>query len=135
MAGSLPTVTGWGFQGYDPFSNKTGQGDFGDLGVGSAVQQKLAIPVLTEEECEEKYGAFRVRDSQICAGGEVGKDSCKGDSGGGLLSRSDISASALRSWYLMGVVSFGSRTCGNGKPGIYTRVSHYVGWIQGNLRP
>jgi len=38
-------------------------------------------------------------------------------------------------WYLIGVVSFGDARCGNGKPGVYTRVEHYIGWIRSNLRP
>ena len=27
-----------------------------------------------------------------------------------------------KAWYLIGIVSFGSKKCGNGVPGIYTRV-------------
>ena len=67
----------------------------------------------------------------MCAGGEKGKDSCKGDSGGGLFS--DLingTDGKERKWQLVGIVSFGSKTCGDGKPGVYTRVSQYLPWIE-----
>ena len=112
------------------------QGDTARFGVGSATQQMLQLPVLTATECRAKYRAVRLRDDdQICAGGEAGRDSCRGDSGGGLLRAEDVTAAPLRPWYLMGVVSFGSRDCGNGSPGVYTRVSGYVDWIRRNVRP
>ena len=37
--------------------------------------------------------------------------------------------------YLWGIVSSGTRICGSGKPGIYTRISKYGDWIRANLRP
>ena len=77
----------------------------------------------------------------ICAGGERGKDSCavrtlikksqnhtclQGDSGGPLYLKgrkvsSVQSADSQELWYLLGIVSFGTRTCGSGKPALYTR--------------
>lgn len=71
----------------------------------------------------------------MCAGGEEGKDSCRGDSGGPLMAlfadeNQDIN------WYCVGVVSFGPSPCGmKGWPGVYTRVANYVEWIIKNLRP
>merc|ERR1719341_1867637 len=61
------------------------------------------------------------------------KDSCRGDSGGGLFvqkSKKDKNTP----WYLVGIVSFGSRNCGNGRPGIYTRVTSFIPWIVNNLK-
>ena len=68
-------------------------------------------------------------NTQICAGGEKEKDSCRGDSGGGLFWRSDLTDNT-QPWYLLGIVSFGSRECGNGLPAVYTRVSAYRTWIR-----
>ena len=68
-------------------------------------------------------------NTQICAGGEKEKDSCRGDSGGGLFWRSDLKDNT-QPWYLLGIVSFGSRECGNGHPAVYTRVSAYRTWIK-----
>ena len=73
-------------------------------------------------------------------GGETGKDSCKGDSGGGLFIQVKhfallpcylqdhftyqhiLQREQYKPWFLIGVVSFGSKKCGSGVPGIYTRV-------------
>ena len=93
-----------------------------------------------------------ISDSQICAGGQPGKDSCKvqtitgtnttnisynqGDSGGPLYfktiagSGSRPSDDNLEPVYLLGIVSFGSKFCGNGTPGVYTSVSHFMPWIE-----
>ena len=35
----------------------------------------------------------------------------------------------------VGVVSFGSKKCGNGVPAVYTRVTAYTRWIADNLKP
>ncbi len=60
-----------------------------------------------------------------------GQDSCKGDSGGPLITRQGRS----NPMYLRGVVSFGTIKCGNGYPGVYINVAHYANWIQANMRP
>ena len=70
-------------------------------------------------------------NTQLCAGGELGKDSCNGDSGGGLFSDLlDGTDGKPRQWQVVGIVSFGSSRCGDGKPGVYTRVSQYTQWIE-----
>ena len=55
----------------------------------------------------------------------IGSDSCKGDSGGPLLTQAGNDAAKI-----VGVVSFGTNKCDSSLPGIYTRVSSYVRWIQ-----
>ena len=72
-------------------------------------------------------------DTHLCAGGEDGKDSCNGDSGGGLFSDlidGQDKTGLDRKWEVVGIVSFGPYRCGNEKPGVYTRVSKYLQWIQ-----
>merc|ERR1712130_410949 len=71
------------------------------------------------------------RESQICAGGQKGKDSCVGDSGSGLMrSRRDSSRGGAGRSELIGVVSFGPRLCGTeGVPGVYSRVESFLTWI------
>merc|ERR1711892_375403 len=138
LEGTFPNVVGWGYTEYDPWA--TGQqGDFDTASVASKVQQRLGVPVLNSSECTRKFGKFEPLSSQICAGGELDKDSCKGDSGGPLyLSRvannGEPTLDGTKPWYFMGIVSFGSRQCGSGKPGVYTRVGSFVPWIKKNLR-
>merc|ERR1711890_119272 len=101
----------------------------------------LAVPVLSSSKCGELF--LTPEKSQICAGGERGKDSCKGDSGGPLLLRRVLGTGLMDPnndhddpWFLIGVVSFGfgsARRCGPGKPEIYTRVEPYVPWILENI--
>ena len=42
--------------------------------VGSSIQQKLALPVLSKSECGRRFR--EPRPDQICAGGEEGKGFC-----------------------------------------------------------
>lgn len=53
-------------------------------------------------------------ETSLCAG-RVNRDSCAGDSGGGLW---------LNETMLVGVVSFGSEKCGSRKPGVALKISH-----------
>lgn len=70
----------------------------------------------------------------MCAGGRKGFDTCKGDSGGPLMTTD--SSNGTPYWYMVGVVSFGASPCGlEGYPGVYTRVSAYMDWIEARLRP
>lgn len=101
--------------------------------VPSARQQKLKMPFVSNQNCIEKFRTFGVNlendisiDKHLCAGGEKGKDSCKGDSGGPLIARK----SSLSPFLLVGVVSGGTSRCGVGAPGIFTRVTDYLDWIK-----
>ena len=76
LVGKKPFVVGWGYTDYDPWALKE-QGDFKKSGAASTILQKLAIPVLSSRECTQKFGKFQPEETQICAGGEIGKDSCK----------------------------------------------------------
>ncbi|CAH1161817.1 unnamed protein product [Phyllotreta striolata] len=118
-AGVNITTAGWGRTEY---------------GVPSTVLLKVDIPVVNKVVCSRQYLAQGVNlvDSQICAGGEGGKDSCSGDSGGPLMRRSD---SNILQWFQEGIVSFGSLRCGiKGLPAVYTKVSSFVQWIHSTIR-
>jgi len=137
LTGTLPVVVGWGYTEYDPWAAAQ-QGDFKTANVASKVQQRLGVPVLSSASCQEKFSKFVPEESQICAGAEQGKDSCKGDSGGPLyLARvgqnGHPTIDGSEPLYLIGIVSFGSRTCGSGKPGVYTRVADFIPWIRQSI--
>ncbi|EFN75742.1 Serine protease easter [Harpegnathos saltator] len=102
----------------------------------SDVKLKLSLPLTNKEQCEQTYSAAGVRLGlgQICAGGQRGKDSCRGDSGGPLMAIERIADGTGR-WTAIGVVSFGPSPCGmEGWPGVYSKVSDFVPWILNNIR-
>jgi len=130
LVGKKLTVVGWGYTEYDPYKKEV-QGDFDRANVANTAQQKLEIPVLSSSDCTQKFGKLIPEDSQICAGGDYGKDSCKGDSGGPLYYSQKTAG--RNTWYLLGLVSFGSKDCGTGKPGVYSRIESFMPWIRSNL--
>lgn len=70
----------------------------------------------------------------MCAGNTVGKqDACQGDSGGPLMYRQVEPKSRTTKVHQLGIVSYGFRCAEEGFPGVYTRITHFVDWIQKNL--
>ncbi|XP_070502813.1 CLIP domain-containing serine protease HP8-like [Chironomus tepperi] len=96
----------------------------------SDVLLKTEIDIVDLEDCIATYSAFNrhVGDSQICAVGRD-SDSCKGDSGGGFIMQDDSSAA----WYLIGIISYGSRRCRSEYPGVHVKVGNYIDWIKNKL--
>jgi len=126
LVGKQPTVIGWGKTDADQLRTFNG--------LGSRILQKLEkVPILSYDQCSAKGLNVNLRESQICAGGIKGQDSCRGDSGSGLYIQQSVEDQNTPR-YLIGIVSFGSRDCGNGRPGVYTRVSSFIPWIVRNLK-
>ena len=89
------------------------------------VLQKVAVPIVADDECRAAYGEGDILDSMICAGVEAGGvDSCQGDSGGPMVCDGGS--------YLCGIVSWGYGCARPGIPGVYTEVSYFVDWVQAN---
>lgn len=110
-AGTTCIVSGWG---------TTYAG-----GTVSDVLRKVAVPVVSNNDCDSMYGAGSILPSMMCAGFVAGgADSCQGDSGGPLV--------MLNPSVLVGVVSWGNGCAYPGYPGVYTRVSSFVNWIETN---
>ncbi|XP_070306505.1 kallikrein-13 isoform X3 [Odocoileus virginianus] len=83
------------------------------------------IELRSDEECRQVYPG-KITPNMLCAGTkEGGNDSCEGDSGGPLVCNGT----------LHGIISWGDFPCGQpNRPGVYTRVSQYVPWIQETIR-
>jgi secreted trypsin-like serine protease len=104
-------VTGWG-------ATQEGGGVVRDL-------REVTVPFVTKQVCSDplSYGK-QITDNMICAGLAAGeKDSCQGDSGGPLVSVTSPAS-------LVGVVSWGEGCARPGKPGVYTRISNFRGWVE-----
>ncbi|CAK8680379.1 unnamed protein product [Clavelina lepadiformis] len=80
----------------------------------------VTVPVVDNADCNVAYGGD-IYDGMMCLGllGTGGKDSCQGDSGGPVNCNGQ----------LHGVVSWGIGCAYPDYPGVYTRVSHYISWI------
>ncbi|XP_063218685.1 serine protease snake-like [Bacillus rossius redtenbacheri] len=97
---------------------------------------KVTVKLASKEYCNISYQEYFIRrtlqfgvlSSQICAGEDAGgKDTCQGDSGGPLQFVMD---DPYCMYCIVGVTSFG-KFCGyKNSPAIYTKVSHYLNWIE-----
>ena len=69
---------------------------------------------------------FSLSQSEICAGGQVGKDACTGDGGSPLVCQGQSGR-----WTVVGLVTWGVG-CASDVPGVYARMSHFTRWIDQN---
>jgi secreted trypsin-like serine protease len=91
------------------------------------------VPTVNPRICEKGFTSRIVSAAQICAGGEKGKDACRGDSGGPLM---HLNLGPSPFWHLVGIVSYGP-PCGilkeKPRPTVYVDVSKYMDWIVANM--
>lgn len=102
----------------------TGWGYTDESGTTSDVLQKAEVPPMSSAECQPSYTAMTISNKVLCAGYKQGQiDSCKGDSGGPLVCVVD------KTWYLIGITSWGEGCARPDKPGVYTKVTEFTDWI------
>merc|ERR1711970_414121 len=114
------------------FATGWGKEKFGSAGEYQVVLKEIDLPIIDQGTCQNKLRQtrlgrkFQLHDSFICAGGEEGKDTCKGDGGSPLVcpSKSDP-----YSYVQAGVVAWGIGCGENGTPGVYASVSKAACWI------
>ena len=89
--------------------------------------KKIYFRLSGDEEALEVAQEISEMD-MFCAGRTIGKDACQGDSGGPLVEQT-IDKDGYPRHELAGITSWGIG-CAVGFPGVYTRVSIYVDWIE-----
>ncbi|XP_044515459.1 serine protease 55 [Gracilinanus agilis] len=87
--------------------------------------QRANLELLDWEDCYKKV--FLLTENMLCAWDSEGQsDSCQGDSGGPLVCHK---GNNKKTWYQLGIVSWGEGCGRKGKPGMYTAISNYLLWI------
>ena len=116
--GTLAWIAGWGSRAFDGAPS-----DFPtDL-------HEAQVPLVSVSSCQERYASseLTILDSHLCAGfAEGGVDTCVADSGGPIF-LSDGEGGFLQ----LGITSAGEG-CAGTFPGVYTRISSYIEWIEKN---
>jgi len=114
----IGVVTGWGTTSFG--------------GESSNTLLEVSLPILSTTNCKmnTKVGS-KITDNMFCTYAP-NKDACQGDSGGPL---NWVSKGTGRA-YLVGITSWGVGCASENTPGVYTKVTNYLSWIQqytGNL--
>ncbi|XP_062563098.1 phenoloxidase-activating factor 2-like isoform X3 [Armigeres subalbatus] len=110
-----------------------GKEDFNPNGKFSEILKRVELPVIPRNQCKQMLKAtklglfFQLHKSFMCAGGEAGVDSCKGDGGSPLACKRD------NQFVQAGVVAWGIG-CGEADvPAAYVNVANFVDWISVKL--
>ncbi|XP_077397964.1 ST14 transmembrane serine protease matriptase a [Festucalex cinctus] len=102
----------------------TGWGATREGGFAATVLQKAQVRTINHTVCDSLMGG-QLTTRMTCAGVlSGGVDACQGDSGG------PLSIQSGNRMFLGGVVSWGDGCARRNKPGIYTTVTKFRGWIK-----
>ncbi|KAJ8982095.1 hypothetical protein NQ317_010953, partial [Molorchus minor] len=113
-------VAGWGKDGRDDTTK---------------IMKKVELPYINFNRCQDlirkKMGDhFNLHKSFMCAGGEKGKDACKGDGGSPLMCAFPFE----NRFFQIGIVSWGIGCGEENVPGVYGNVQEFAEWIKSELR-
>ena len=114
-----------------------GWGDTSFGGASSDVLLQAEVDYVTNEQCSSDYSkrspfGIDITDDMLCAAAD-GKDACQGDSGGPLLIN-NANSNLRTNPVLIGIVSWGEGCADPDFPGVYARVSHFVDWINKQVK-
>ncbi|KFO32105.1 granzyme-like protein 1 [Fukomys damarensis] len=100
-----------------------GWGQLAQEGEYPSTLQEVEVMVQKDEECETRYKAHYSSAIQMCVGKPKMKNAAfMGDSGGPLVCNNVV----------QGIVSHGE--CDGKPPSIYTKVSHFLHWIEKTMQ-
>ncbi|XP_059061616.1 serine protease snake-like [Achroia grisella] len=126
--GKQATITGWGL--YEKGNRNTSvELQAGDLSIIDSSNCNRLLRTSSNRHWDG------IMNHQLCAGKlEGGIDACQGDSGGPLQVRIPIPAPydkrEAQMHYVIGITSFGIGCALPNLPGVYTRVSSFLDWIE-----
>ena len=125
-AGTAASIIGWGADGYN---NNTDEAT-----SFPTILQEAETTIISNEDCADaNAGVFDINNTHICAQAP-GVDTCVADSGSPLMVQESELAGGESNFVQVGITSFGVGCADPDFPGVYTRVSEYVDWIEENLR-
>ncbi len=87
--------------------------------------QKVSLPIFPNKKCRKIFEI--VTEGNVCAGGRKGKGICSGDSGG------PFQCKLNGTWVYVGLDSFTTLCALPERPSVFTRISHFVDWIQSKI--
>ncbi|KAI5640770.1 trypsin domain-containing protein [Phthorimaea operculella] len=129
---------------YDPpqpgtrcFASGWGKDKFGKEGRYQVILKKVDVPLVSHRDCEAalqrtRLGRhFRLHTSFMCAGGEPGRDTCKGDGGSPLVCPIEYEDGR---YMQNGIVAWGIGCGEDGTPGVYVDVSNLRNWIDDKVK-
>nr|CAD7264479.1 unnamed protein product [Timema shepardi] len=118
------------------FASGWGKDVFGKEGRYQVILKKVELPIVPRDQCVDalrktRLGPyFKLHESFICAGGEMGRDTCKGDGGSPLVCPI---ANNPNQYIQAGIVAWGIG-CGEDRtPGVYAAVAQFRLWIDEQL--
>jgi len=107
------------------FSNDSTENEVDDRNMHSDILREVSLDLVTKEDCQKDFGIlFKVTSHMMCASRE-GSGPCLGDSGGPLLLTNINGNSEIQ----VGIISFGIGCADSHYPGVYTKVSSFLTWI------
>ncbi|XP_065089948.1 CLIP domain-containing serine protease B4-like isoform X2 [Ochlerotatus camptorhynchus] len=116
-AGRMFTIVGWG-------TTEVGIEEPGYY--ASRFKLEVDMPGVDWDTCYKRNP--RLWDSELCAGNDTEKQTCAGDSGGGLtITEKD------GYWYQYGIISYGFG-CGTVDFKVFVRVVSFLPWIKDNIK-
>ncbi|RCN53503.1 trypsin [Ancylostoma caninum] len=103
------------------------------MGV-SDVMLKTSLPIIPQRLCQQEWsslsrGSIMITDKQLCAGSKM-HGTGPGDSGGPLLARDKLGRLVQLGITSFGAAGFQGLLDQSTYPGVYTRVSSYIPWME-----
>ncbi|XP_060575863.1 uncharacterized protein LOC132733271, partial [Ruditapes philippinarum] len=107
----------------EPKCEVSGWGTEGELGTKTDTLRAAEVMIIPEKDCHRYYNKYPINFKKVICAGDGSADTCQGDSGGPLIC--EINGQST----IIGITSWGKGCSQHEAPGVYTKVSEYVRWI------